>query len=214
MEYRRSIELNSSDHILRIEFSDFLASRERWDESFEQALLALEVAPGSAVVYGQLGSSLFWSRRYDDAIPYLERAIELDPQAPRPIVKLGWILMARKDFAGALNLFTKAAELSDFVAFKPHRGSAYLALGNVEMARQLLDEAVVAKRSNTESVGLAYALGDTMLAFLILEDLIDQRARGMNWLTVMPEFDAMRDDPRFIEIVAKLDRQSITGEQQ
>jgi hypothetical protein len=102
-----------------------------------------------------------------------------------------------------MEMFTKASELTDFVAFKPFLGLTYFAMGDAKQARRFLDEALAERRTLSESVGLAYCLGDTHLAFQILEELLTKRSRGMNWLTVLPEFNVQRDDPRFQAIIEK-----------
>jgi hypothetical protein len=79
------------------------------------------------------------------------------------------------------------------------RGAAALAI-----VRPLED---AARRSHRDGflIGLVYsALGDHDAAFRWLEEAYREHDTFLPWLNVDPEFDRLRDDPRFHDLVRRI----------
>lgn len=47
-------------------------------------------------------------------------------------------------------------------------------------------------------------LGDKERAFAVLEQAYEARTWYMTWLKVVPEFDSLRSDPRFVELERRI----------
>ncbi|MFI5209798.1 MAG: protein kinase [Gemmatimonadales bacterium] len=145
-----------------------------WAGAEEGFRRALELNPGSADsndLYGQMLSSL---ERYDEAIPYLKRAQELDPLAHRSDMASTFMRAGR--FTDAL------AAARPVIEFDPHYprgystlGWAYLKLGRIEEGLAALRRAVELAPDDTfflaqlgQGLGMA---GKTVEARRIAEQL-------------------------------------------
>lgn len=65
----------------------------------------------------------------------------------------------------------------------------------------------MAKTRFVTSYGIAVieaGLGDTEAALLWLRKAVEERSHWMVWIRLDPRFNAIRDDPRFQELVAKV----------
>jgi tetratricopeptide (TPR) repeat protein len=61
-------------------------------------------------IHNNLGYSLIQFQDYDGAIPYLRRAIEIDPELPNAYKNLGLAFEAKGDFTEAAELFVAATQ--------------------------------------------------------------------------------------------------------
>src|SRR6185436_20801726 len=78
--FRRALELNPHSLEYCQCYSDLLAGLGRFPEAIAILENGLTVNPLSSAIQGSLGKILVWAHRYDEAIPRLKRALELDPQ--------------------------------------------------------------------------------------------------------------------------------------
>lgn len=82
------------------------------DEAIEECLKAIAVDPGFGNPYNDIGAYLIEKGQLDDAIPWLERAL----QAPRyesycfPHVNLARVYEAQRDFLRAMEHYKRALE--------------------------------------------------------------------------------------------------------
>jgi tetratricopeptide (TPR) repeat protein len=145
---------------------------------------------------------LFWARKYEDAVPRLKRAIELEP---------GRSIGAMTTLAGAYQMLGRPQEalaIFDRPEFRddPHRAEVYAQLGRREDALRVLNGLVTRrKRVDPQVMAIAYfALGDTDSGFEWLTKAFDQRSGFISAANINPAFDGVRSDPRFKALVARL----------
>ena len=96
-------------------------------EAVEQCKKAIEIDPDFGNPYNDIGAYLIELRRYDEAIPWLERAIEAKRYDPRhfPHYNLGRVYLAKEMFNRAREHFEHALRI------EPHYTLARDALQNV-----------------------------------------------------------------------------------
>jgi hypothetical protein len=81
--------------------------------------------------------------------------------------------------------------------------STYAMLGRHDEAMKILPRMNAAV--DPYSIATVYfSLGDTDRGFEWLTKAVDQRQGFVRWLKVTPEFDAVRTDPRYAALVARL----------
>ncbi len=80
------------------------------DEAIEECKRAIEIDPDFGNPYNDIGAYLIELRRYDEAIPWLERAVEAKRYDPRhfPYFNLGRVYLAKEMYSRAREHFEKA----------------------------------------------------------------------------------------------------------
>jgi len=162
---------------------------------------AMKIDPLSTIAEYNYGYVLFIVRRFGEAVPHLERAIELDSKH-----RLAYIFLAfAYERLGRSEDAIRVLDRPDF------RGSANLAYvyassgRHAEAWRLIQDLTKGDPPNNRYALGLAYlALGDQEQGFKWLVDAFDGREMPVPWTKVSPLFDNVRSDPRFIALVHRL----------
>jgi TolB-like protein/Tfp pilus assembly protein PilF len=212
-EYRRALELSPNYATAHHWYGELLVQLGRFDEAFEHYRVALEVDPLSPAISSDLGISLYYARRYDRAVAALQRTIQADPKFSRSYHYLarvhaqegrylealdqhqkGW-LIAGEDPAGVARRVAALQEAAD--------GS-----GAVGFWRKSLDLELQKTTRSSEwahDVALLYArLGDKDQAFSWLERAYADRVFELLFLKVGPEWDELRGDPRFANLLRRI----------
>ncbi len=105
--------------------------------STEFAHKAFELEPENSEINGVLGDHFAYLGRIDEAIPYLERASELDPMRTDPWVFLSITRSAKGDYEGAIRAGKRAIELGNVGGFSALSDAYYLS-GDKEKAAELM----------------------------------------------------------------------------
>jgi len=208
-ELRRAIELNpnyaTAHHWLGLEI---LAPSKRFDEALAELRRAEELDPLSSVIVTEVGGCLLYARRYDEAIAQFKHSLTLDPKFYYAHVYLGWAFNARGMYREAIEEYRKALELNDDPTTK-----AFLAL-SLAKSGQRGDAIKLGDQLKLESPHryvpsycfalIHLALGERDEAFQWLEKDIEERSSWPVVYAVVPELDELRDDPRFKEMLKRL----------
>jgi len=110
--YRQSISIHAT-----AEAHTFLAwtlhFQGKLEEAIEECKKAIEVDPDFGNPYNDIGAYLIELKRYDEAIPWLERAIEAKRYDPRhfPHYNLGRVYQAKEMFTRARECFEQALRI-------------------------------------------------------------------------------------------------------
>jgi tetratricopeptide (TPR) repeat protein len=122
-----------------------LAGKNR--EAIEQFRIALRQNPALASANLFAGLSEFDLGSLDNALTYLKKAQELDPSRPAPLLALGKVYVARRDYAQANALFAQATNLDANLA------EAWYGLGVTDrsMAEEILNHAARAGATNSDT---------------------------------------------------------------
>jgi tetratricopeptide (TPR) repeat protein len=87
-------------------------------------------------------------------------------------------------------------------------GHAYAVSGERDKANQILTELREASRQryvNPYLLAVIYlGLGDKDQAFVWLDKAFQDRSSFLIWLKVEPQFDSLRDDPRFQDLLRRV----------
>ncbi len=80
---KKGVELDDQDALARFTYGRALLARRAYQDALAELQSAVELNPNLAVVYCGLGDSLAYEGRFDEAIPYFEKAINLSPYDPQ-----------------------------------------------------------------------------------------------------------------------------------
>ena len=168
---------------------------------------------GNAGVW--IGATLYYARRYEDAIRSLARLSEKVPDQydPHAYLAASYVLSGRQELAvqharRALDLHeAERYSVEPTVSVRLFRATILATVGQEAEARDILADALRLRESEHVSAGylalVHVRLGELNTAFAWLETARKERD---SWLFVLqdPLWDPIRDDPRFRAFLATL----------
>jgi TolB-like protein/DNA-binding winged helix-turn-helix (wHTH) protein len=198
--YRQAIELNPGDGYARLWYSQLLWSLGRHRESLAQSTEGLRTDPFNPALLGNTVAALAELGRYEEAFRRQREITEFEPAAVQAM-GLGWLYFSLGRLDEAQSEFDRAGY---------ERGLAYIRArrGDLTGARALFHE--LSERAQTRYVSpmefaeLHTLLGENDLAFSRLEEAYRTRVPVLGGLKSMAEFDALRSDARFAEMLRRL----------
>jgi eukaryotic-like serine/threonine-protein kinase len=208
--HRRAIELSPSSPDAHQGYGHYHMNFGSTREAIAQEKQAVELDPLSPWRHVGLFFAYYFARQYDLALGPLREAMVLDPGFP-PHFFLAWIHREQGMYDKAIDEFKKDAEKGGnrlHTHTLGHLGNTYARAGRVREARECIRE--LKKRMAAESVGefevgLVHAgLGEKDLAFQYLERAYEKRDKGLISLKVDPPLDPLRADPRFQDLLRRM----------
>jgi TolB-like protein/DNA-binding winged helix-turn-helix (wHTH) protein/Flp pilus assembly protein TadD len=207
-EYKRALELKPNDAATHRIFAYWLVAQGRSEEAVAWCRRARELDPLGTSSYS-LGSILFYSRRYDEAVHELRSALAVRPDDGVVLWYLGFALMAKGQPEEAIPVLEKAVSVSDrSPAVVGTLVRAYAHAGRRAVALRLLAEL---KKRRQAGYVTAYAfvnaylgLDDYEETFAWLEEAYKEQSNGLQFLKVHPFYDPIREDPRFKDLVRRV----------
>ena len=208
-EFRQAIALNPSYSQGYLWYSLFLEAMARPEEAIAAAKRARELDPLSLRANVNVAAQLYTARRYDEAIGQLERALDLDSGFWVAHWRLGDCFAQKQMFKEAFAELHKAINLSDSnPAAMVSLGYTYAISGQRAEALRIINELErMAEQRYVSPANIAaiYAgLGDTDRALARLERAYQARSRSMVWLKVWPQYDSLRHDRRFTDLLRRI----------
>jgi len=215
-EFRKAIELNPAYATAHHWYAMSLAKRGVYDEALREITRALELDPLSRVINRNKGTILYGANRYDEAIAQFKKTIELFPDDKQTYDSLSRTYAAKEMYAEAVEQALIKFRLE---GMSPEQLEKYKEIyrqnGWKGFCRRSLEDhlkyrqEVLAKDKNAylseADLGLIYArLGEKEKAIEYLTKGYEERDDELKWLNGDHEFDFLRDDPRFKELLKKI----------
>lgn len=205
-ECRLAIQLDPNSALAHEIYSRYLMGRERHDEAIAEIKAAIDLEPASRFNQRNYGRALFYARRYAEAEKQFIRVAEMDPNF---IVTYTWLIAAlkqqRKD-SEAFAWFRKLLSLrrvDDRTVRSFER--IYKSGGWHGIAQEWLKRLDELGGNNLNAAALNAELGDNDQAFEYLEKIYQRREIWVTYLRVDPQFDPLRNDPRFEELLNRVE---------
>src|SRR5262249_35268547 len=165
--------------------------------------------PLSPEVNQSFGQTLVSARRYDQAIERLHNVLNLAPDYWWAHAGMGRAYIQKGNLTKAIAETNNARLIENDIA-DPLLclGYAYAMSGRKDEARKLIDELKERLRRSYVCpyfIAMIYAgLGEKDQAFAWLGKAYEDRTLLMVFLNVDPEFDSLRSDPRFAELLQRV----------
>jgi TolB-like protein/Tfp pilus assembly protein PilF len=206
--YRRAIELKPNYSTAHHWLGADLGNIKRFDESIAEMRRAEELDPLSPIIGTNLADMLVLARRYDEAITQYKRIIVRNPNFEYAHLALSRAYGAKGMYPEAIAEARRALELYFGSSTKGYLGLWLARSGKRDEALMLLSEL---KQKATQD----YVQGDTLALIYIglgektealnwLEKHMTSRAETANTYAVAPEFDDLRSEPRFKEMLKRM----------
>jgi len=208
-ELRRAIELNPGSALAHYVRARLLEKMGRLDEALDESEQALKLDPLSPHnAWGKV-LVLLYARQYDAAVKELQATLETDPNFGLSHLGLGRAFAGKGEFREAITELQKAkALLVDDPEIIIGMARVLAASGRKREALGLLHELqALAKRRYVDSAYFAsiyVALGENDQALEWLERAYQERSSEMMWLKVESDWDPLRSDPRFQDLVRRM----------
>ena len=208
-EFRRAIELNPSYATAHAWYAEELAALGRGDQALAEMERAREVDPLSLPVSVVAGWILYVERDNDQAIDQFQRTLELDSNFAIAHLYLGRAYVQKGNLEQAIVEAQTATRLSGSHPFyMAWLGYAYARAGNRNEALRILHQLKVIsgkKYVASHDVAAIYVgLGEKSKAIAWLNKGYDEHSYTVLQLGVEPEFDSLRSDPRFQDLVQRV----------
>jgi serine/threonine protein kinase/tetratricopeptide (TPR) repeat protein len=207
-EFKRAMELNPNYATAHSWYSIYLEARGRLDEAIAGARRAPEADPLSLPISSVAGRTFYFARRYDQAIEQLRRTLEMDPNFARA----HWLLAMACEQAGrheeAIAEAQKAVSLFGGALALGELGHANAVSGKTAEAHKVLAELKGLSKKRYVApfhIALIYVgLGDRSQALEWLEEAYQDHSCWFAWIRVWPQFDILRGEPRFQDLLRRM----------
>ena len=206
---KRAIELNPSYCTAYELYGFFLQAMGRLNEALREVRRALELDPLSLISNTDVGLGFLLARQYDQAIEQCQKSLEMDPNFIVAHEYLGRAYLEKSMFEESIAEFQKAITLSGGkTRFKAFLGNAYAASQRRGEALKLLHELQefpTQRYVSSYDIATIYiGLGEKERAFEWLGKAYEERSCFLLWLKVDPIFDTLRSDPRFQDLLRRM----------
>ena len=207
-EYRRAIELKPNYATAHHWLGADLVYVKRFDDSLVELRRGEELDPLSPIIGTNLGDTLVFARRYDEAIAQYKRTLVGNPNFAYAHRALGWAYGSKGMYPAAIAETRTSIELNNASSAKGFLGLWLGKSGKRDEAMKLLVEL---KQESTRGYVQSYdfaliyiGLGDKAEALNYLEKHMSSRAETANTYGVAPELDDLRSEPRFKEMLKRM----------
>jgi tetratricopeptide (TPR) repeat protein len=203
----RAEELNPGYAWVYFHRGSLLMYMAEFEEGIKNFIKACELDPLNTAFNRNLGCIYIRAGQFKNAVETLQRTIEMDPDFPMLHLYLAYIYIQKNMHKEALVELQKEKSLQKgFV--EPHFGIVYNLMGQRDKSQKILDELVArSKKEYISPYGLAllhFALGENDIGFSCLEKAYETRDGWMSQIKIDFLMDSVRSDPRFKEILRKI----------
>lgn len=202
-QFQRMSALPGEDANALRSYAIFLGENLRTDEAMRLIDRAIAIDPLNPQNFGWKAYIEAAARHYPDAIASVRRAIELAPRRKQSRARLGYYLTLAGKYDEAWKEFDRAGnDLGTGLAYK---GVLAARTGRKAEAEQILGQLSGNDFANFQVAELLAQMGRKDEAIAALERAWINRDSGLTMMRADPLLDPLRDDPRFEEIVRRID---------
>jgi serine/threonine protein kinase/tetratricopeptide (TPR) repeat protein len=203
---RDALQLSPGSSVTHSTLAWVLNIQGKYDESLEQNRIAQQLDPVSVVITVQRAMYFYNARRYDESVSECHKALAFSPESVFAKWQLGTTLTAMRKYDEAIQVFLSRKVPTANTNWM--LGHAYGKSGKMREAREVLNF-LLEKRKNKylwpTIIAVVYSgMGDKDHAFEWLETAYKEHEYWLPKLRVDPMFDPLRSDPRFAELVKRM----------
>jgi tetratricopeptide (TPR) repeat protein len=206
-EGRRALELNPDYATGHQYYALFLIAMQRFDEALDELNRAQEADPLLLVSSEFIARCYYYQRKYDQAIEQFQRCLQLGLSFPTHN-DLGEAYEQKGMYKEAIKEYITALSITGDTELAAALEKAYADSGRqaaMERWAEGLKEKARSKYVAPYRIALVYArAGDKDQTIEWLEKAYQERSNTIPFLRVQPIFDSVRSDPRFIDLVRRM----------
>jgi serine/threonine-protein kinase len=205
----RAIDLDPESRVAHLGYAHLLSNVGRHDEALTEVRRARAIDPVSPITNALEGQILTFAGRNDEALAVLKRTIEIEPNLWLAFLFMSRVYFNQGNYPEMISTLSEASEMTKgnaealgTLAF------AYGRSGASERARAIRTELEQrAKEKYVPSYALAAAaegIGDREAALDLLEKAHAEKEPLIVFLKVEPKWNDLREEPRFVELMRKM----------
>jgi len=198
-EFQRGLDLDPNDALGRQWYSNYLLTMGRFREAINEQELARAADPFSPLINANLAKAYYYARQFDHAIAQAQEALKLDPKyhAAFMFLERSYRHQGMPDLAVNARLASASPE---------EREAIRLAYQRFGLPGVLRAEAEGYQRTGAifEAARCYVQAGEANVAFPLLEAYYKRHYPGLARLKVDPDFDPVRSEPRFQELLRRV----------
>lgn len=206
-EFKRTLELNPNYSTAHQWYGEFLSLMARHDEAIRELQTAVSLDPLSAIVHLQFANALREARQNERALAEYAEAVKTGPAFSSIYEAKYWVLRRQGKFLESAQAYADSAAPGTEAYNKfwaKNLSDGYSTGGKSAYLQQCLRFHEKYFRPSYY-VARDYAdLGETDAAFASLDRAYKNHDQEILWLLDDPEFDPMRADPRFQQLLHKI----------
>lgn len=208
-ECKRAIELSANYPQAHQTYAFYLLIMGRNQEAITEIKLAQTLEPLSLHMNSQVARVLFFSREYDQAIEQCHRTLEMDANFGAAHLFLARAYNQKRLYDEALTQLQKANDLlGQSAEVLAVIGYTYAVSGRQAEAQKALKDLQALSNQRYVSpyhIAMVYAgLGKRDETFRWLEKAYADREGRMSLLKFAPDFDGVRSDPPFADLIRRV----------
>ncbi|MFC1502572.1 protein kinase [bacterium] len=209
-EFKRAVELDPRYALNHMWYALFLSWMGRFEEAMEHNKRALELEPVSLIINACSAQVHYSNRQYGEAITQGVRAIELDPNFLLSYWHLSFGYIGKGMWKESIAALEKAVVLSGESPFVLGViGHVYAKSGQKLKAQKVLSRLKEISKSKYNSpineAIIFLGLDEKDKMFEYMEKAYNERSFTITSLKFLPLYDSIRKDPRYLELLKKLD---------
>jgi eukaryotic-like serine/threonine-protein kinase len=208
-EFHRAIELNPNYAFAHHWYALFLSAVEEHEKALAEEKQAQELDPLSPVISKNVGTILYYARRFEDSIAQYRRALDLDPHFARTHFYLGLAYEQTGQFSKGIESLENAIKIAGRMpVMLASLGHIYARGGNRQHAQELLLE--LQNHPPEQYISsfcmaiICAGLGDTADMFDWLAKAYEERSSWLFAIKVEPMFHSYRSESRFINLISRI----------
>jgi tetratricopeptide (TPR) repeat protein len=183
-----------------------------FDEALREIRLARQLDPLRSALVNHEAEFLLQARRYDDALATYESG---SPEATNDefvLINRARIAAAKERYSEAIALLKNRSKRMNASVALVYLGRIYALTGEREQALGVLERLREIERAKMPDTYFSHApkailydaLGMREQALASLERAFAERDLGLAVVNIEPEYDALRDDPRFQDLLRRI----------
>jgi len=204
-EWKRAHEL---DPTYPASYPPYLTAVGRFDEAIRTQESLLSKTPLDLNMNMDLAAILLSVGQTDRSIEQTRKTLEIDPNYWWAYQTLGMAYERKKEYAEAMAALEKARSVDSGAWSLAYLGAAYGTAGYAAQARRIIEELKEISKTrhvSPYSFALVYSgLNDKDQAFEWLDRAYEARSFGMTQLKVETILENLRSDPRFKELLKRM----------
>lgn len=207
-EFQKALELNPNYPTARQWYGEYFIVFGKFAEAEEQMLQAQQLDPTSQIIDGDLASLYYISRQFDRCLEHTAKTLRQDEKSPYANAFRWLCYEAKGDIPKAFEALQKGDAFlfpEEFVKGQQTAFEKYGWQGVWKFKEDFFDTLPTNQFINNYTRAfISLRAGNPEKAFEWLEKSYQNRERWFVNLKHDPQFESLRNDPRFAELLAKI----------
>jgi len=201
-ELREALALEPNSAYAHVTFCWFYADVGKTDDMLDECRRAAEIDQFSPIYNMSLTLAYNFSHDYGRALQQAKKALDTEPTNPNAIIWLGDTYGLVENYKEAMEQWAKVAKLNGDDEYAKEIMKTFETSGYRAFLKRDA-EYHEAQQNYNYAAGDYAMLGDKDAAFADLNKAFSNRA-GVLFIKVDPDFDNLRSDPRFADLLQRI----------